>query len=110
MSALLPLDFPPLVAMAEAVAKEAHNLFALLSWGDGDGWDMLEDDAQLTLIRVHSELLANLDRPESRLRWVFWLQQQQAETPEGWALWDIVSDADSAEALRAAVLAVGATP
>lgn len=62
----LPMDWKPLREAAEGAAREAHNLFALLTRGVADGWSELYDDAQDTLVRVHALLLADLNRPASR--------------------------------------------
>lgn len=67
----LPADFPPLLVAAEEMAREAHDLFGLLTWGVEDGWSELGDDAQATLVQVHAHLLANL--PRSRSFWREWL-------------------------------------
>lgn len=68
----IPLNFPPLLVMAETAAKESHDLFARLTWGDDDGWNLLDDPARTTLIRVQSTLLSDLERPASADAWVRW--------------------------------------
>lgn len=62
----LPAGWVPLRGAAEAMAIEHHNAFSLRTWGDPDGWTMLEDDAVDTLVRVQMGLLADLTRPASR--------------------------------------------
>lgn len=76
----LPLDLPALREGAEEMAREAHDLFARLTWGVSDGWSELDDDAQETLIEVHSTLLRDLNRPASRDWWARWLARHHGLT------------------------------
>lgn len=59
------LGLPAVRALAEREAMDCHNRFAMLTWGISDGWDELDDDAQITLIQVHVDRLADLSRPAS---------------------------------------------
>ena len=76
----LPLDLAPLREGAEKMAREAHDLFARLTWGVSDGWSELDDDAQETLIEVHSTLLRDLTRDDTRDWWARWLARHHGLT------------------------------
>jgi len=102
----LPADFGPL-RDAAIVAAEEHHTALVAAMAKRDGSVSFGIGAPEALVLASLSLLADLTRPESRLHWVFWLQQQQAEPGGGQVWWDVVSDADEAKALRAAVLAVG---
>ena len=105
----LPPTFAPLRKAAEQAAAE----LAAATWRCvGIGAPPFDPTvaADNPWIDAQAYLLADLTRPESRLHWVFWLQQQQAEPGGGQVWWDIVSDADEAKALRVAILTVGAPP
>ena len=108
----LPMDWKPLREAAETVACEVSDA-AVLAIKSRTCSSFYEAEVVATMsliwrdvVSAHALLLADLGRPDSRLTWVFWLQQQQVEPPPGWTWWEIVSDADSALALRAALLAV----
>lgn len=73
---MLPMDWKPLREPAKAMAIEHHNAFSLRTWGDPDGWDMLEEDAADTLVRVQMDFLADLTRPTSRDFWARWLAER----------------------------------
>lgn len=120
---------PGVKEAAEEMAREAHNLFARLTWSIEDGWGELDDDARTTLIRVHLTLLCDLTRPASRDWWARWLAERVgakvgATAPEWvksrrhrdlwtlrcsrWETWTFRhASPDPAEALAAACLAVG---
>lgn len=104
----LPMNWKPLREAAALAAEEVQTLYRR---NDPARRDIASGVAgrsavAMEVVAAHAALLANLGRPASRLTWVFWLQQQQVEPPPGWTWWEIVSDADSAPALRAALLAV----
>lgn len=98
----IPATHPVVRAMAQELAVEAHNLFGRRTWGVLDGWDELEDEAQETLIGVHSDLLTDLTRPASRDAWVRWLQSVPTVDIGGFGL---NLRRDNPEALAAAVCA-----
>jgi hypothetical protein len=131
VSALLPLDFPPLVAMAEDATRGV-----LVVWTSGAIHPALWEQHRLT--DAHALLLADLSRPASRDAWARWLaervglvcgataplwrREQTDDLVWVWVLdaWDdenvfrdsafpgISALTDPSEALRAAVLVVGA--
>lgn len=150
MSALLPLDFPPLVAMAE---REAEALYDALPAPDVPRekpwapWAEVYRPMRERSVAAHARLLADLSRPASRDAWARWLAERVGlvcgATAPSWRLegdedgpcwtldpggmddWINFADTpgavgirrvpsinrltDPAEALRAAVLAVGAS-
>lgn len=68
----LPLDFPPLVALAIDAANDVHSAALLVVLAEHGGVSGSLGPAAVT-IKAHARLLSDLTRPDNRDKWLRWL-------------------------------------
>lgn len=89
----LPLDFPPLVEMAERAANDVHSAAMLSVFAKYDSVSSSLSPS-VVMVDAHARLLSDLTRPESQAVWLRWLARElwrkaggNRVEPKGTALW-----------------------
>lgn len=82
----LPLDFPPLLVLAERAARERYEVWSrvvsALTQSPTLAWVLLSKSACDFDIKIEATMLADLTRGESRDVWARWLAEKVGVKPQ----------------------------